>query len=78
MDLHVKATVICRFANSDIAEWMLETLRPDNGEYIHSDVKGNDLISTAESDTLLNLRSTLDDFLACLGTAEQIMKNGMK
>lgn len=78
MDLQVEATVICRFTNSDIAERVLETLKPDNGEYIHSHVKGNDLISTAVSDTLLSLRSTLDDFLACLGTAEQIMKNGME
>ena len=78
MDLQVEATVICRFTNSDVAERVLETLKPDNGEYIHSKVKGNDLISTAESDTLLSLRSTLDDFLACLGTAEQIMKKGME
>ena len=76
MDLHVKATVKCRFSEREIAEKILETLEPDNGEYIHSKVIDNEMISVAESDTILSLRSTLDDFLACLGTAQQVMRKG--
>ena len=78
MHLRIEATVICRFGdsgeNEHFAERMLETLEPDNDGYIVSRAEGNDLISTAESGSVLNLRSTLDDLLACLSTAEEVMR----
>jgi hypothetical protein len=76
MPFRIEATVICRFESAEIAGWMLKTLEPDNGEHLSSSIEGEDLISIAAGDSILHIRSTLDDFLACLGTAETVAEKG--
>ena len=74
MDHHVEVVVKCRYTEKGTAERIRETVEPDNGDFIRSWVDDGELISAAQSDTILSLRSTLDDFLACLFTAEQVMR----
>ncbi len=73
MDLNAHAILTCSYSDPVLAEKLYKTLIPDNGEYISTQVRGSDLVSECSSDSILSLRSTLDDFLACLGTAERVI-----
>ena len=73
MDLHVHATLKCSYSDRILADKLHKTVVPDNGEYISTQVEGTSLVSECSSDSILSLRSTLDDFLACLGTAERVI-----
>ncbi len=55
------------------AEALFRSLEPDNGDYIRSRVEGKELISEAESDSILSLCATLNDFLACFHSAEKVI-----
>ena len=73
MNFHVHATLKFNYSDPVLAEKLHKTVTPDNGEYISTQVEGCDLVSECSSDSILSLRSTLDDFLACLGTAERVI-----
>ena len=54
---------------------LLKSLEPDNENYIYSKIEKNRLLLEGESDSILTLRSTLDDLLACLYSARQIIND---
>ncbi len=73
MEMKVHAVMRCRYPSGELAEKLLETISPDNEGYVDSKVERSQLISESSSTSLMTMRSTLDDLLACLGTAERVI-----
>ena len=46
----------------------------DDAPYIATSVSGRRLVAEAESDSLLSLLHTLEDYLACLAVAEGVLR----
>lgn len=51
-----------------------ESVEMDNGEFISSAVAGHEISARAESENLMSLLRTVDDFISCLQVAEKTMK----
>ena len=69
MNIHCRIEL--EFDTEKTAADICKAVEPDDGDYIESRVEGNKLIATARSDSLLGLRSTVDDYLACVSVAEK-------
>lgn len=69
-----RAILRCRYSDRDLASGVHEAILPDNQGYVTSYTERSSLVAMAESDSLRSLRATLDDLLACIGTAERVMK----
>ena len=67
-------TLKSEYPTKEIAEKINDSLSPDNDGFVKSSVEGNVLICEAEADSILSLRATLDDLLACLDTSERILE----
>ena len=48
---------------------IIKSLELDNDGYIETEVRGNIIIAKAEAETIMALRNTVDDYLACLTVA---------
>jgi hypothetical protein len=46
----------------------------DNYEFVKTTLEGKKMVSIAESDSIPSLIHTLDDFLACVGVAEKVVR----
>jgi hypothetical protein len=57
-----------------LAENVCKAVRLDDGQYIESKAEGTKLVAVAESESILELRSTLEDYLACVSVAEKTAK----
>jgi hypothetical protein len=73
MNIKVHAIMRIRNSSKDTAERLLGSIEPDNDGYVSSRIDGNELILESESSSVLTMRSTLDDLLVCLSTAEQVI-----
>ncbi len=51
-----------------------ESVEMDNGDFISSSVDGHKISARAESDNLMSLLRTVDDFISCLQIAEKTLK----
>ena len=51
------------------AQNIAKSLELDNDGYIETEVRGNIIIAKAEAETIMALRNTVDDYLACLTVA---------
>ena len=69
--MKIQCRIELEFENAKIAQNVCDSVKPDDGEYIESRVEGNKIIAVAESDTILSLRSTIDDYLACVTLARK-------
>jgi len=69
----IRVKLRCRYPDPAIARNLHGSLEPDNEGYINSWVEGDTIIAEVEAGSILSMRATLDDFLACLGTAEKVM-----
>lgn len=68
---HGRAVLRRRYASAEEAEAISKTLEPDNAAYLLSRTEGAELILEVTSRQARELRSTLDDALACLSAAEK-------
>lgn len=69
--MKIKCRLELVFEDEKTAQNVCDSLKPDDGDYIESRVEGNKIIAVAESDTILSLRSTIDDYLACVTLAQK-------
>lgn len=53
------------------ARAVMESLGPDNVGYVECGLRGNKLLFTMSSESAGTLRSTADDLMACIKTAEE-------
>lgn len=56
------------------AEAIAKAVEVDNYQFVNTVLEGRKIISRAESESIPSLIHTLDDFLACVGVAEKVVK----
>ena len=76
MPRKITANLVFTYPSTDMAGKLLASVEPDNEGYIHSFVEASNLISKAEEENILAMRSTIDDFLVCLATSEKVIFTG--
>jgi hypothetical protein len=62
------------YDSKEEAEAIAKAVEVDNYQFVNTKLEGKKIISTAESETIPSLIHTLDDFLACVGVAERIVR----
>jgi len=65
-----------QYDDAKTAETVMRSLDPDNGGYVRSELDGNTLKLTMESEDAGSLRNTADDLLACIKIAEETIGLG--
>ncbi len=70
----ISARLTFSYDHPDTARKLLASFEPDNDGYIISRLQENSILSEAENDSILGMRATIDDLLACLTTSEKVMK----
>lgn len=66
------------FGSPDAARAVLDALSPDNTGYVESELVGNTIIFRMSAESAGTLRSTADDLMACLKTAEEAVGAGSR
>jgi tRNA threonylcarbamoyladenosine modification (KEOPS) complex Pcc1 subunit len=69
--MKVHCVIELEFRDEETAKNICNAVKPDDEGYIESRVEGNKLVAVAESDSILGLRNTVDDYLACVSLAEK-------
>jgi len=69
--MKVQCVIELEFRDEETARNVCGAVKPDDEGYIESRVEGNRLVAVAESDSILGLRNTVDDYLACVSLAEK-------
>jgi hypothetical protein len=62
------------FENAEKAKKVLRSIQADDQEFVTSKVKGKTLEAVVESSSISSLLHTLDDYLACVSVAAEIVK----
>ena len=62
-----------RYASPEVAEKVLQAVEQENAPFVAARVEGATLISEAEARSLGSLVRTLEDYLANLSVAEQVL-----
>lgn len=71
--MKIQCKIELEFENETRAKNICGAVKPDDEGYIESKVNGNKLVAIAESDSILGLRNTIDDYLACVSLAEKAL-----
>lgn len=69
--MKTSCTLELDFADEDTARNIARAIELDNGGYINAEVRGKKLLLRAESDSVMSLRNTVDDVLACITVAQK-------
>lgn len=72
----VKATLTRRCQSESDAQRLARALFPDNGDFVHTSVKGRELTIQVEGRSAREVQRSLDDLLACLSAAEKSLAIG--
>lgn len=59
------------YGSAEEAERLARALAPDQGEFVRCERRGGTLLFEVESETPSTARATVEDLLACLGSAER-------
>lgn len=52
------------------AKVVFDSVHPDNGEFVSSELKGNKIFFTTKAENAGTMKNTADDLLACVKVAE--------
>ncbi len=72
--MEIVCTLELEFLDQETAEKIAKALELENEGYIAAAVKGKTIVVTAKSDSIMALRNTVDDFLACATVAQKAME----
>jgi len=72
--MKVLCTITLEFENSEKAKKVLRSIQADDQGFVKSSVKGKTLEAVVESKSVASLLHTLDDYLACVSVAADIVK----
>lgn len=67
-------TITVEFESAQKAEKVLGSIKADDQGFVKSTVKGRTLEGVVESTSVSSLLHTLDDYLACVSIAADIVK----
>ncbi len=62
------------YDSKEEAEAIAKAVEVDNYQFVKTTVHDKQIISTVKSESIPSLIHTLDDFLACVGVAEKVLK----
>jgi hypothetical protein len=71
MEIQCKFTF--KYPNKTIAKKMVDSLEIDNLDYVKSKLEENIVIVDIKSSSFMSLLHTVEDYLSCLATAENIL-----
>lgn len=71
--MYVKCRVLIECENSEKAKVINGSIKIDNEGYLETKVEGNFILAEIETDKILSLLHTLDDFLSCLSLSIKIV-----
>ena len=76
MDIECKLTL--KYSNPDNARKIRQSLEIDNSNFVETELSGNTIIARIKAESFLSMLHTLEDYLSCLATAENLIleKNG--
>ncbi|UCE37594.1 MAG: hypothetical protein JSW00_19435 [Thermoplasmata archaeon] len=70
--------VTCRlefnYETEEEAKAIVRAVEVDNYQFVKTTLEGRKMISVAEAGSIPSLIHTLDDFLACVGIAEKVVR----
>lgn len=67
-------SISLEFENAEKAKKVLRSIQADDQGFVKSTVKGKTLEAVMESSSVASLLHTLDDYLACVSVATDIVK----
>jgi len=72
--MKTSCTVTLEFDTAEKARKVLRSIQADDEGFVKSTVKGRTLEAVVESNSVASLLHTLDDYLACVSVATDIVK----
>ena len=72
MAIHCKLRL--SYSSLDIADKIKRSMDVDNQNYIETQISDNQIIAQIEAKSCMSLLHTLEDYLACLSTAENLFE----
>jgi len=72
--MKARCTIHLEFESTQQAKKILRSIQADDQEFVSSKVKGKTLEAVMESQSVSSLLHTLDDYLACVSVASDIVK----
>ncbi len=72
--MNIHCEIFFEYESEKQARDIQQALAIDDGLFVTSTIKDSNLIACIESDVLSSFLHTLDDYLACVTVAENIMK----
>lgn len=77
-NMHVKCKVLIECESIEKAEIINNSIKIDNEDYVKTEVKENFILAEIETDKILSLLHTLDDFLSCISLSIKIVDSAHK
>ena len=72
--MNIICDVNIEYDNVKKAKTVLKSIEVDNLNFIKSQIKGNQLKTHIECNSISSLIHTLDDYLACVSLADKVIK----
>lgn len=72
--MKAKCTITLEFEDAQKAKKVLRSIQADDQGFVTSTLKGKTLEAVIESKSVPSLLHTLDDYLACVSVADEIVK----
>lgn len=71
--MKAECTLSIEFENAPTAKKVLQSITTDDLGFVKSSLNGNKLEATIQSKSVASLLHTLDDYLACISVAKDIV-----
>ncbi|MBN1280236.1 MAG: hypothetical protein JXA00_01160 [Candidatus Thermoplasmatota archaeon] len=71
--MKAECTLMLKFKDAATAKKVLQSLKADDEGFVHSTLKGKTLQAVVKSTSVASLLHTLDDYLACVSVADDVV-----
>lgn len=72
--MKAECILILEFKNEEIVKKVLQSIQQDDQGFVQSSAQGKKLTAVVKSTSVPSLLHTLDDYLACVSVADQLVK----
>ena len=76
--MKINCTFTFEYPDPKFASYVKESLEVDNYKFIKTTISENKLTAITQSESLMSLLHTLEDYLSCLTTAEGIITSAQE
>ena len=71
--MYVKSKIMLTYENEKTAKHIQQALKIDDGGFVRSMIKNNELHAFIENRSISSFLQTIDDYLGCITVAENIV-----